>query len=220
MKSVRNVLGSIRGKPLPIIPANNINYAHNMDPIYIKSMRENHIWEPVFYDTWIRTITGQPNTDHVTNLDVSKVSDITFDDGHTIQLDIERICNGFPNLRVLLLNGNNLTHIPACIGNLTNLEVLNLENNNIPANQVEAIFADPYWNNKSVIVKADNVPFNNNNLPYMFFISNISSHGNLISNNTSKRSRVAPQNAGKKRRTRKSRKSRRTKRNRSRRRRH
>ncbi len=180
--------------PAPIIlPTNNTDV---WDPIYIQSMIQNHIWEPVFYDTWMRT--GQPNTDHVTILDVSELGDmLPFSDGHTVQLDIERICNSFPNLRVLKLNGNNLTHIPACIGNLRNLEILDLQDNNIPAVEVEAIFANPYWNNKYVTVRADNVPFNNNNLPYRFFISN---HGNLRSNNTSNRSRVAPQNAGKKKR--------------------
>jgi len=185
--------------PPPIQPANNIDYGSRdyWDPIYIESMIQNHNWEPVFYDTWIRT--GRPIfTNHVTYLDVSELGDMIFSDGHTVQLDIERICNGFPNLRVLELKSNNLTHIPACIGNLRNLEILDLEDNDIPANEVEAIFADPYWNNKSVTVRADNVPFNNNNLPYRFFISN---HNNLRSNNTSNRSRVAPQNAGRKRRT-------------------
>jgi hypothetical protein len=187
----------------PIIPG-PIQPANNMDPIYIESMIQNHNWEPVFYDTWIRT--GQPtNTNHVTYLDLSELDDILpFSDGHTIQLDIERICNGFPNLRVLNLNRNNLTHIPACIGNLRNLEVLDLQDNDIPANEVEAIFADPYWDNKYVTVRADNVPFNNINLPYRFFISN---HGNLRSNNTSMRGRIAPQNAGKKRRTNKRKRS-------------
>ena len=193
--------------PAPIIlPTNNIDYdnntdyAHNTvvwDPIYIQDMIQSESWEPVFYDTWMRT--GQPNTDHVTSLDVSELGDmLPFSDGHTVQLDIERICNSFPNLRLLKLNGNNLTHIPACIGNLRNLEILDLANNNIPAVEVEVIFADPYWNDKSVSVKADNVTFDNNNLPYGFFISN---NGSLRSNNRSTRSRVAPpQNAGKKRR--------------------
>lgn len=208
--------------PAPIIlPANNIDYdnntdyAHNTvvwDPIYIQDMIQNESWEPVFYDTWMRT--GQPNTAHVRSLDVSELGDmLPFSDGHTIQLDIQGICTGFPNLRVLKLNGNNLTSIPACIGTLRNLEFLDLANNNIPAHEVEAIFADPYWNDKSVSIKADNVTFNNNNLPYRFFISN---NGSLRSNNRSTRSRVAPpQNAGKKRRTRK---YRRTKRRRSKRR--
>jgi len=191
-------------QPPPIIlPANNIdydnntNYAHNTDvwePIYIQDMIQSESWEPVFYDTWIRT--GQPNTAHVRSLDVSELGDML--DGHTVQLDIERICNSFPNLRLLKLNGNNLTSIPACIGTLRNLEFLDLANNNIPAHEVEAIFADPYWNDKSVSIKADNVTFDNNNLPYRFFISN---NGSLRSNNRSTRSRVSPpQNAGKKRR--------------------
>lgn len=191
----------------------NIDY-NNMDwnSYYDQSMRENHEWEPIFYDRWLTT--GQPNTAHVRSLDVSELGDmLPFSDGHTIQLDIQGICNGFPNLRVLKLNGNNLTSIPACIGTLRNLEFLDLANNNIPAHEVEAIFANPYWNDKSVSIKADNVTFDNNNLPYGFFISN---NGSLRSNNRSTRSRVAPpQNAGKKRRTRK---YRRTKRRRSKRR--
>ena len=193
----------IQPAPIPapiILPTNNTDYAHNTDvwdPIYIQDMIQSESWEPVFYDTWMRT--GQPNTDHVTSLDVSELGDmLPFSDGHIVQLDIERICTGFPNLRILKLNGNNLTSIPACIGTLRNLEFLDLANNNIPAHEVEAIFANPYWNDKSVSIKADNVTFDNNNLPYRFFISN---NGSLRSNNRSTRSRVAPpQNAGKKRR--------------------
>jgi hypothetical protein len=191
----------------PIIMDSSEDFTRQMEEANDRSMRENN-WTPLTYITWMRR--GQPNADHVTILDVSELGDML--DGHTVQLDIERICNSFPNLRLLKLNGNNLTHIPACIGNLRNLEILDLANNNIPAVEVEVIFADPYWNDKSVSVKADNVTFDNNNLPYGFFISN---NGSLRSNNRSTRSRVAPQNAGKKRRTRK---YRRTKRRRSKRR--
>ena len=152
------------------------------------------VWEPVFYEKWRRLDnTPKPN---VRTLDLSEIEDINFDDDRgTIELDIEGICNNFPNLETLKLNDNNLTSIPACIGNLRNLNFLFLNNNNIPPAQVISIFADPYWNNKRVHLTADNLPVINNGLPYDFVI-------NSRINARSNRSRIVPQNAGRKRRKR------------------
>jgi len=186
----------------PIIMDSSEDFTRQMEESNDRSMRENN-WTPLMYITWMRR--GQPNTDHVTSLHLNNLDDTPFlPDGYTIQLDqdIERICTSFPNLKSLYLFNNHLTSIPSCIGNLRNLKSIVLTNNDIPANEIEAIFADPYWNNKSVDVYADNISSINNNLPFGFKIKGTPNTGSI-------RGRETPQNAGKKRRTRKYRRTKR-----------
>ena len=159
---------------------------------YDENMRRNNEWEPVFYARWLTR--GKPITNHVKILDLGEAVYTRFDDGHTLSLDIEGICTGFPNLEELKLNDNNLESISDCIGSLRKLERLDLNDNNIPTEDVINIFRDPYWDNKRVYLVADGLTVPENRLPHNFII-------NSRFNNTSIRGRVARQNAGKKRRT-------------------
>ena len=184
----------------PIQPAPiQANWRDNLDydtidwgASYDENMRRNNEWEPVFYARWLTR--GKPITNHVKILDLGEAVYTRFDDGHTLSLDIEGICTGFPNLEELKLNDNNLESISDCIGSLRKLERLDLNDNNIPTEDVINIFRDPYWDNKRVYLVADGLTVPENRLPHNFII-------NSRFNNTSIRGRVARQNAGKKRRT-------------------
>ena len=183
----------IQPAPIQANWRDNLDY-DNMDwgAYYDQSMRWNNEWEPVFYARWLTR--GKPITNHVKILDLGEAVDTRFDDGHTLSLDIEGICTGFPNLEELKLNDNNLESISDCIGSLRKLERLDLNDNNIPTEDVINIFRDPYWDNKRVYLVADGLTVPENRLPHNFII-------NSRFNRTSIRGRVARQNAGKKRRT-------------------
>jgi hypothetical protein len=128
--------------------------------------------------------------------------------------DINRICDSFPNLVWLVVNHNNITHIPDTIQNLTNLTDLYIEHNqithlpnsmgnlrklqnlkckhnHIPPQDIINIFASPYWNNKQVMIEANGLYGGNNQLPYGFSINSEN-----YNNTTSTRPRTIPQTAG------------------------
>jgi hypothetical protein len=107
---------------------------------------------------------------------------------------IDHLPNSIGNLTELTyidLARNRITHLPNSMGNLKKLKNVYLTYNNIPADDIVAMFADPYWNNKQVSLEADNIHAVDNRLPYKFKINGYSEN-----NSNSTRSRTSPLTAG------------------------